>query len=42
MCERYSGDIVAMDVILAPPSCKYDLRKGDLFALSWARVRREL
>ena len=21
--------------------CKYDLRKGDLFVLSWARVRRE-
>ena len=21
-------------------SCKYDLRKGDLFVLSWARVRR--
>ena len=20
--------------------CKYDLRKGDLFLLSWARVRR--
>ena len=20
--------------------CKYDLRKGDLFILSWARVRR--
>ena len=20
--------------------CKYDLRKGDLFVLSWARVRR--
>ena len=22
--------------------CKYDLRKGDLFVLSWARVRREM
>ena len=21
--------------------CKYDLRKGDLFVLSWARVQRE-
>ena len=21
--------------------CKYDLRKGDLFILSWERVRRE-
>ena len=25
---------------LAPTLCKYDLRKGDLFDLSWARVRR--
>ena len=26
--------------ILASTLCKYDLRKGDLFVLSWARVRR--
>ena len=26
--------------MLASNSCKYDLRKGDLFVLSWARVRR--
>ena len=25
---------------LAPTLCKYDLRNGDLFVLSWARVRR--
>ena len=25
---------------LAPTLCKYDLRKGDLFVLNWARVRR--
>ena len=25
---------------LASPLCKYDLRKGDLFVLSWAMVRR--
>ena len=25
---------------LASTFCKYDLRKGDLFVLSWARVRR--
>ena len=25
---------------LAPTLCKYDLRKGDLFVLSWARVRQ--
>ena len=29
-----------MDVFLALTLCKYDLRKGDLFVLSWARVRR--
>ena len=32
--------IVVMDVFLASTLCKYDLRKGDLFVLSWARVRR--
>ena len=26
--------------VLASTLCKYDLRKGDLFVLSWARVRR--
>ena len=26
---------------LASTLCKYDLRKEDLFVLSWARVRRE-
>ena len=25
---------------LASALCKYDLRKGDLYVLSWARVRR--
>ena len=25
---------------LASTLCKYDLRKGDLFVRSWARVRR--
>ena len=25
---------------LASTLCKYDLRKGDLFVLSWARMRR--
>ena len=25
---------------LASTLCKYDLRKGDLFVLSWARLRR--
>ena len=26
--------------VLASTLCKYDLRKGDFFVLSWARVRR--
>ena len=34
------GGIVEMDGVLAPTLCKYDLRKGDLFVLSWIRVRR--
>ena len=32
----HSGD----GCYLASTLCKYDLRKGDLFVLSWARVRR--
>ena len=32
----HSGD----ECVLASTLCKYDLRKGDLFVLSWARVRR--
>ena len=31
-----SGDGCDLALIL----CKYDLRKGDVFVLSWARVRR--
>ena len=26
--------------VLSSTLCKYDLRKGDLFVLSWERVRR--
>ena len=26
--------------VLASTFCKYDLRKADLFVLSWAKVRR--
>ena len=26
--------------VLASTLCKYDLRKGDLFVLNWARLRR--
>ena len=32
----HSGD----GCVLTSTLCKYDLRKGDLFVLSWARVRR--
>ena len=32
----HSGD----GCVLASTLCKYDLRNGDLFVLSWARVRR--
>ena len=31
--------IVVMDVSWRRLWCKYDLRKGDLFVLSWAIVR---
>ena len=34
--REYSGD----ECDLASTLCKYDLRKGDLFVLSWARVQR--
>ena len=40
--ECYKGDIVVMDVIWRRLLCKYDWRQGDLFVLSWARVRREV
>ena len=36
LLRGYSGD----GYDLASTLCKYDLRKGDLFVLSWARVRR--
>ena len=37
MLQRgHSGD----GCVLASTLCKYDLRKGDLFVMSWARVRR--
>ena len=37
MLQRgHSGD----GCVLASTLCKYDLRKGDLFVLIWARVRR--
>ena len=37
MLQRvHSGD----GFVLASTLCKYDLRKGDLFVLSWTRVLR--
>ena len=37
MLQRgHSGD----GCVLASTLCKYDLRKGDFFVLSWARVQR--
>ena len=33
--RKHSGD----GCVLALTLCKYDLRKGDLFVLSWARVQ---
>ena len=37
MLQRgHSGD----RCVLASTLCKYDLRMGDLFVLSWARVRQ--
>ena len=38
VCECYKGGIVVI-CDLASTLCKYDLRKGDLFVLNWARVR---
>ena len=34
--KGHSGD----GCVLASTLCKYDLRKGDLFILGWARMRR--
>ena len=39
-CHRGGGGTVVMDVTRRR-LWKYDLRKGDLFVLSWAIVRRE-
>ena len=39
MCGCYRGGHIGDGCVLALALCKYDLRKGDLFVLSWARVR---
>ena len=38
VCGCYRGGHSGDGCVLAPTLCKYDLRKGDLFVLSWARV----
>ena len=41
VCGYYRGGFHSGDgCVLASTLCKYYLRKGDLFVLSWARVRR--
>ena len=40
VCGCYRGGPSGDGCVLASTLCKYDLRKGDLFVLSWARVRR--
>ena len=40
VCGCYRRGIVVMDVFWRRILCRYHLRKGDLFVLSWARVRR--
>ena len=34
--KGHSGD----GCVVASTLCRYDVRRGDLFVLSWARVRR--
>ena len=40
VCGCYRGGHSGDGCVLASTLCKYDLRKGALFVLSWARVRR--
>ena len=40
VCGCYSWGTVVRDIIWRRLLCRYDLRKGDLFVLSWERVRR--
>ena len=39
VCDCYRGGHNGDGCDLASTLCKYNLRKGDLFVLSWARVR---
>ena len=38
VCESYRGGVVVIHVIWVSTLCTYDVRKVDLFVLSWARV----
>ena len=40
VCGCYRGRHSVDGCVLASTLCKYDLRNGYLFVLSWARVRR--
>ena len=40
VCECYRGGHIGDECDLSSTLCKYDMRKGDLFVLSWTRVRR--
>ena len=40
VCGCYRGGYSGDGCDLASTLCKYDLRKGNLFDLSWTRVRR--
>ena len=43
LCENYRTSTFTIHIDgcdLASTLCKYDLRTGDLFVLSWAKVRR--
>ena len=40
VCDCYKGGHNSDGYNLASTLCKYDLRQGDLFVLSWARVQR--
>ena len=40
VCVSVTGGHSGDGCDLASTLCKYDLRKGDLFVLSWARMRR--
>ena len=40
MCECCRGGLSGDGCVLSSTLCKFDLRKGDLFVMRWARVLR--